>query len=121
MHDKLLRSVLRGLRTALQDRRVQLLLGMSLSLIALATVFYHFQEGWRWIDSLYFSVITISTVGYGDFSPQTDLGKLFTVAYLFMGIGLFVVATATLAEHLLHHIKQQRPDMHDPSRSDTPF
>lgn len=38
-----------------------------MSLIDVATVFYHVQEGWRWIDTLYFSVITISTVGYGDF------------------------------------------------------
>ena len=46
-------------------------------------------------------------MGYGDFAPQTPLGKLFTVGYLIFGIGVFVVATATFAEHLLQHIRSE--------------
>jgi hypothetical protein len=38
------------------------------------------------IDALYFSVTTVSTVGLGDLSPQTDIGKLFTVVYIFVGV-----------------------------------
>lgn len=51
------------------------------------------------------------------------MGKLFTVMYLFFGIGLFVVATATLAEHLLHHLKAHRRQDDDerPSHPDKPF
>lgn len=72
------------------------LLGLYTSLGA---VFYHFQEGWDWLDSFYFTVITLSTVGYGDFSPQTDLGKLFTIPFIFIGVGLFVaVANAFLRQ-----------------------
>lgn len=49
---------------------------------------YHFVEGWSWLDSIYFSVITLTTVGYGDFSPQTEMGKIFTMFYVLTGIGI---------------------------------
>lgn len=52
------------------------------------TIFYHYAEGLRWLDALYFSVITLTTVGYGDFSPQTDIGKVFTIIYILVGIGI---------------------------------
>jgi len=60
----------------------------SVLIILTGTIFYHLAEGLRWIDALYFSVITITTVGYGDFSPQTDVGKLFTIVYILNGIGI---------------------------------
>lgn len=50
--------------------------------------FYHFVEEWSWLDSFYFSVITLTTVGYGDMAPQTDIGKVFTMVYLITGIGI---------------------------------
>lgn len=40
------------------------------------------------MDSLYFSVITLTTVGYGDFSPQTPGGKIFTMIDILVGLGL---------------------------------
>lgn len=52
------------------------------------TVVYHLLEDWGWVDSFYFTVITLTTVGYGDFSPTTTASKLFTVVYIFGGISL---------------------------------
>ena len=51
------------------------------------TIFYSLQEGWSLVDALYFSVTTLSTVGLGDLSPTTTIGKLFTVVYIFSGLG----------------------------------
>lgn len=48
-----------------------------LIVLLFGTIFHHFSEGFRWIDALYFSVITLTTVGFGDFTPSTDLGKVF--------------------------------------------
>jgi voltage-gated potassium channel len=52
------------------------------------TIFYSLQEGWSVVDALYFSVTTLSTVGLGDLAPTTTIGKLFTVVYIFSGLGL---------------------------------
>lgn len=60
-------------------------------ILAVGTVFYHFVEKWSWLNSYYFCVVTLATVGYGDITPQTDLGKLFTTFYIFSGVG--VIAT----------------------------
>ena len=56
--------------------------------ILIGTVFYHAVEDLKWLDAVYFSVITLTTVGYGDITPQTDAGKLFTIIYIITGIGI---------------------------------
>jgi voltage-gated potassium channel len=48
--------------------------------------------------TLYFSVITLTTVGYGDFSPSTTAGNIFTMCYIFIGIGIFLGFVNAVAE-----------------------
>ena len=52
------------------------------------TLIYSSIEGWRYIDSVYFTVATVTTIGYGDIVPQTDIGKIFTIFFSFLGIGM---------------------------------
>ena len=69
--------------------------------LILGTVFYSFQEGWSYVDSFYFSVVTLATVGYGDLHPTTTASKLFTVAYIFIGVGLGFYILSTLAKSFI--------------------
>ncbi|RKD86009.1 potassium channel family protein [Mangrovibacterium diazotrophicum] len=84
----------------------------TLSVLGTGTVFYHFVEGWHWFDSFYFSVITLSTVGYGDFSPHTVLGKAFTIVYILTGIGILFGLVNAFYEHRVkqHRDKQEKKE-----------
>jgi voltage-gated potassium channel len=59
-----------------------------IGLIVFGGYAYHYIEGWSYLDALYFSVITATTVGYGDLVPVTPLGKIFTIIYAFLIIGI---------------------------------
>lgn len=83
----------------LQDEDYREILITTIIVISTGTVFYHYQEGWRWLDSLYFSVITLTTIGYGDFSPQTDAGKVFTLFYIIIGLGMILSFFHILYNH----------------------
>ncbi|WP_170360586.1 potassium channel family protein [Ruegeria arenilitoris] len=65
------------------------------------TLFYSSVEGWHWVDALYFSATTLSTVGFGDLSPATKIGKVFTVIYIFVGVGVFIAMFIQFAKALL--------------------
>lgn len=70
------------------------------------TVFFRFQEGWSWVDSYFFTVVTISTVGYGSLVPATALGKIGATVLIFTGLGVFAVAIQQIAaESLEKHEK----------------
>jgi hypothetical protein len=64
------------------------LAGAATLLVATGTVAYRLLEDWSWVDSLYFSVVAVTTVGFGDITPSNDASKLFTVAYILVGISL---------------------------------
>lgn len=76
-------------------------LTLLIIVLATGTFFYSYVEGWRTLDSLYFSVMTITTVGYGDLHPTTDASKVFTMFYVFVGIGLGLYVISTFAESLI--------------------
>ena len=62
----------------------------TFTLLIVGTVVFHFLEGWRLFDAFYFCVVTLATVGYGDFTPKTDLGKIAVMIYIISGIGIFL-------------------------------
>jgi voltage-gated potassium channel Kch len=95
------RNLFRGLRVAFKDPRVLGLLAFTFTIIGLAALFYSLAEGWPYLDALYFAVMTIATVGYGDLVPVTTLGRLFTIVYVLVGLGIFIAAASALAEAIL--------------------
>jgi len=61
------------------------------SMIVVGAIVFHWLEGWNWVDSFYFVVITLTTIGYGDLSPTTQLSKLVTIFFALNGVAILLM------------------------------
>ena len=66
----------------------KLLAASAVALVLVGTVVFSLLEDWSIVDSFYFSVVTATTVGFGDITPDTDAAKLFSVLYIVVGIAI---------------------------------
>lgn len=71
--------------------------GLLLALPLLGTVGYALIEGWNLFDSLYMSIITVTTIGYGEVHPLSEVGRAFTIVYILAGVGVVGHAASNLA------------------------
>ena len=53
-------------------------------------------------QALWFAVVTVSTVGYGDYVPESDAGKLIATALMLTGLGLIPLITSVVVSILVH-------------------
>lgn len=75
-------------------------------MILLGVSGYIVIEGWSFIDALFMTVITISTVGYREVRPLSLHGEVFTIFFILVGVGSFFYIITTLAEYILSgHLK----------------
>lgn len=94
----------------LRDKEYRDLIITTLVVILIGMVAYRFMEGWAWLDALYFSFITLTTVGFGDFAPQTDAGKIFTIFYIIVGIGIILAFVNTIYHHFTESKEKKKRD-----------
>jgi voltage-gated potassium channel len=102
---------------AVQAER-RLTTGNTFRLVALGTIFLvviagavqaeanagEFKSLW---DGIWWAIVTVTTVGYGDIYPTTVSGRLIGMALMFLGIGFLAVLTATISSRF---IKSERAD-----------
>ena len=101
----------RDLYQAVQkDLGFRSLLGLFTLVLIVGTVFYWRWEGWGIIDSLYFCVMTMATIGYGDIVPTTSFSKLFTIVYTLLSVGLFAATVSQFVSIMLVHRKKSTQD-----------
>jgi voltage-gated potassium channel len=95
----------RGLARAVvgvwRDPETKALPFVAIALVLTGTLFYWRFEDWTVIQSLYFSVVTLTTVGYGDLHPTTAGTQIFTIFYILTGIGVFVALLASVAQQYI--------------------
>jgi len=72
------------------------------SLLTLGTLAYMNIEGWSFLDSLFMSVETLATVGFGVIEPLSKTGKIFTIVYMLFGVILFLYIAAEFAEYVVY-------------------
>ena len=51
---------------------------------------FHWIERWSYLDALYFCVVSLATVGYGDFAPTTPFGRAFAIVYILNGVAILL-------------------------------
>src|SRR5262245_60894412 len=103
-------------------RRLAVALAALISITVIGMVGYMILEKLPVVDALYLTVVTLTTVGYGDLVPRTGAGRLFTVVLILSGVGsalyLFSVGAQLLLEGQLRDVfgrtaMQRRADQLD--------
>ncbi len=79
-----------------------LLAGLSLFiLLSAGTIGYRIIEKWKWIDCLYMTIITTSTVGYKEVGPLSPVGKLFTMGLILYSVIMVALIVGYFTKHLV--------------------
>ena len=92
-------------------------------LVLTGTLFYWRFEDWTIIEALYFSIATLTTVGYGDFAPTSAGTQIFTIVYILTGFGVLVALLTSVAEQYLRQKAEggrARPRLRGRRRADQP-
>ena len=59
--------------------------------VLITAALYHWLEGWSWLDSIYFVVVTFTTIGYGDLAPTLPITKLITIFVGLNGVAILLM------------------------------
>jgi|SRR5919201_2308583 hypothetical protein len=102
-------DILRAIWALRRDRGFVVLALTVLVLVVGGTAFYWVWEDLGLLDSFYLTVMTLATVGYGDVRPETAVGKLFTVIFVIMGIGVLLAFLTAIAGQLRRQSLLHRP------------
>jgi voltage-gated potassium channel len=81
--------------------RLKIFLAVFIVVMAGGTIGFMAIEGASFVDSAYFVIVTMATVGYGDIHPFTTAGKVFSVILIVMGVGTFLGVVANVTELML--------------------
>jgi voltage-gated potassium channel len=118
----------RTMLALVRDPAVRSLALGAATLLVIGTGFFYFTEDWSALDAMYFSVVSLTTVGYGDLTPTTTEARLFTMLYLLLGVGLlmgFINAAANLrleqrAKHVAEAQQRKAQAEQEPAPPTTP-
>ena len=80
---------------------ISVLLALSYGIVGSYLMRREFSTIESWTDAVYFTVVTYSTLGYGDILPQTPNAKIFTMSMVFIGLSSFVTALTVLLGPLI--------------------
>ena len=102
-------AAIRSFNRSLRHPRHQAFALAVVVVLITGVVFYRLAEDWSFTDSLYFTVIALSTIGFGDLAPTTTFSRLFTVLYAIVGVGLIGTLLHLVVSNAQQAIKHKGP------------
>lgn len=91
----------RQVESSFVRNRLGMLLFLFLGVIIFGTIGYMLLEGWTVTDALYMTVITLTTVGFGETYPLSQTGRLFTIALIATGVSIVAYSSTTVVQMLV--------------------
>jgi voltage-gated potassium channel len=89
-----------------RERRLEKILLLLFSIITFGVLGFMQIEGWPFLDSLFMTIITMSTVGYREIHPLSSQGKIFVIILIIFGVGSFFYIITSSAEYIIAgHLK----------------
>ena len=106
------RGLWRAVAAVWRDPETKALPVVAGALVLTGTIFYWRAEDWTIVQALYFSVVTLTTIGYGDLHPTSAGTQIFTIIYILTGLGVFVALLSSVAGHYIRQ-KSESPSPRD--------
>ena len=78
-------------------RKIIFLTSILLALLVLGSLGFVWLEGWSYLDALYMTVATLTTLGGGEVQPLSQLGRVYTMALVLVGMGVLLYIVTSLA------------------------
>lgn len=99
----------KGVYRGLSDPDFRALLLVLLVVVLGGTLFFHAQEGWSWVDSAYFSVMTLATIAPEGFVLTSEFSKIFAIAYVIGGLGVMISFVMMIGRHVVRPLTERKP------------
>lgn len=78
-------------------------------LILISSIIMMYTEGKSFFDALWWSIVTVTTVGYGDISPETNVGRVMAIILMLFGIGFISMLTGTITSFFATKATENTP------------
>ena len=95
--------------------RLRIYLSVFIALLSIGIIGFMLIENMSLTNAIYFSIVTMATVGYGDIHPQTEIGKILALIIIVGGVGTFLGVIASITDLLASRreevVRQKKIDM----------
>ncbi|WP_298319967.1 TrkA family potassium uptake protein [uncultured Aquimarina sp.] len=81
--------------------RIYIALILLIVVITTGVLGFHYISDYTWVDALYMTVITMTTVGFGEVQPLDDNGKLFTIFLISTSVAIFAYSVSVITEYIV--------------------